>query len=161
MGCDIHMYRERRVNGVWETDTLKEANDPADPTYYDFESGMRSGGRDYYLFAILSGVRSYGPMSIAPPAEDRGFPDDVTDINNDCKEQWDSDGHSHGYLDMAELSALIEKYHQAPVLHEPTARDDFGYAHQVLCQLKENAHARGYFAGLEPEDCRILFFYDN
>ena len=126
------MYRERRINGVWETDTLKEGNDPSAPTYFDFESGMRTGGRNYFLFALLSGVRQYGPMALKPPAEDRGWPEDAHEIHTACNEQWDSDAHSHGYLDMAELGGHIHKFELARVLYGHRSRGGFGQAVETL-----------------------------
>ncbi|AEJ81561.1 gp042 [Erwinia phage vB_EamP-S6] len=163
MGCDIHLYRERRINGEWETDTTRECESEeaeAEDPYYSYESGMGYYGRSYVLFAALSGVRSYSAMAIAPPAEDRGFPEDACDIHKWCSEQWDADGHSHGWLDMAELDTLIEQYFQAPVLHDGDAQR-FEHAHANLVELRDQANTGDYFKGLEPEDCRILFFYDN
>ncbi|WJN64567.1 hypothetical protein Erwinia_phage_Pastis_00016 [Erwinia phage Pastis] len=162
MGCDIHVYRERRVNGVWETDTTRECeSEPgASDPYYSYESGVGYVSRCYPMFAALSGVREYDRIRrIQPPAEDRGFPEDAAETHKLCSEQWDSDGHSHGWLDMAELDALIEEYFQAPVLHEGS--EYFEYAHASLVDLRTQAYSKGYFDGLAPEDCRILFFYDN
>lgn len=158
MGCDIHVYRERRVNGEWETDTQVEKEEGED--WSSYESGVGYVDRNYWLFAALSGVRSYSALAINPPAEDRGFPEDAAQLHQECSEQWDSDGHSHGYLDMAELDKLILEYFQAPVTKDGNA-DFFEGVHDALTSLKERASQGDYFKGLEPEDCRILFFYDN
>ncbi len=163
MGCDIHLFRERRIDGIWETDTTRECEpeeQQAEDPYYSYESGMGYFGRSYLLFAALSGVRSYGPMAIDPPAEDRGFPEDACEMNKACSDQWDADGHSHGWLDMRELSELMEKYFQAPVLHDGNA-ERFEMVLANLEELKTQAEQGDYFKGLAPEDCRILFLYDN
>jgi len=154
MGCDIHVYRERRIDGIWETDTLVEKEDD---TYSSYESGVGYVSRSYVMFGALSGVRSDSP--IKPPAEDRGFPEDATDINQACSDQMDADGHSHGWLDMAELSKLIRDHEEAIVLYEDHEFSE--YAQVNLRDLQEQAGKGDYFAGLAPEDCRILFFYDN
>lgn len=157
MGCDIHVYRERKVDGVWETDTV--GHDEGDD-YISYESGAGYCGRSYGLFALLSNVRSHGDLPIKPPAEDRGFPDDATEINQACSAQMDSDGHSHGWLNLAELQKLHEDYEQAAVLYEP-GKYNFTYFAQCLEDFINQVSKGDYFQDVLPEDGRILFFYDN
>ena len=66
MGCDIHMYKEKRVDGVWV------AADEWTPDEYE-EGRMevqwekRFTERNYELFGALSkGVRSEHPYSFEP-----------------------------------------------------------------------------------------------
>lgn len=99
MGCDIHFYVERRVDGVWAT-ADKWTNEHgykhvpyADEFYSD---------RSYGLFAVLAGVRN--SHDVTPIAEPRGVPADA------CPEyleaSGDGDGHSHSYFTVAELLAF-------------------------------------------------------
>ena len=91
MGCDINIYRERKVNGSWETSTTETVEHYGDGDEYtsisngidSFEEGAtRYVGRNYVLFSFLSGVRSYGETWFMDPiAEDRGFPEDICDVN--------------------------------------------------------------------------------
>lgn len=159
MGCDIHIFRERKVNGDWETDTKKVQYNYNDDSAVDYNSGVVHVGRNYLLFSILSGVRAYVDLPIAPPAENRGIPEDISDINLDCCNYWGEDAHSHGWLNMAELDKLIKDYEQAPVLYEntPYAED----ALHNLVYLKRRVTEADYFKNLPPEDCRIIIFYDN
>lgn len=157
MGCDIHVYRERKVHGKWETDTLVE-ND--NDEYSSYESGLGYVSRNYLLFGLLSNVRSLGNFPITPPAEDRGFPSDATEINQACSDQMDGDGHSHGWLNLEELHKLHEEYKQAVVLYEP-GKYDFTYAAGCLEEFIDQIHKGDYFQDVHPEDGRILFFYDN
>jgi len=53
--------------------------------------------RNYELFAKLAGVRGRGP-------EPLGIPQDVSDLANAMINIWDSDGHSHSHLSLAEFT---------------------------------------------------------
>lgn len=105
MGCDIHTYREKFVDGRWQT------ADPWEPyDYGEDEKGQEIPherraytGRNYNLFGLLAGVRNRDdPFAITP----RGMPWDVSPEVKMACEQWDSDGHSHTYLYIHELTSL-------------------------------------------------------
>lgn len=161
MGCDIHVYRERKVDGIWETDTTVEYDTTSydGEAYGDFASGMGWVGRSYWLFAALSGVRAYDNPPIKPPAEDRGWPKDAATTNDDCKIQWDSDAHSHGWLTLAELRKLQTEYENLIVLDgsNPEKWD----AVSTLIKGLADSLVKDFFDGTDEEDCRIVFFYDN
>ena len=117
MGCDIHIYRERKVNGNWETSTTETVKHYGEGEEYtsvsngieSFEEGTaRYVSRHYGLFSFLSGVRSYGESWFMDPiAEDRGFPEDICQVNKQLLD--DPDLHSHGYVTLAELLELIQE----------------------------------------------------
>lgn len=163
MGCDIHVYRERLTCNGWETDTTVEYHDSAvtEDEYGDFESGMGYIGRNYWLFAALSGVRAYEAPLVKPPAEDRGWPPDASTINEACKEQWEGDGHSHGWLTLGELRKLQTEYENLMVTDggNPEKWD------AVSESIKELADklVKDFFVGDDnnEEECRIVFFYDS
>lgn len=159
MGCDIHLYRERKVHGEWESDTIEEQESGEE--YMNYQGFRLKGGRSYVLFAALSAVRSYDKFVIQPPAEDRGWPDDVCGVNQRCSDQWDGDGHSHGWLSIAEVHSLKEQWEQAIVLHEGTNRIDPAYTVAEIENLIESMHTGDYFQDVHPDEGRILFFYDN
>lgn len=105
MGCDIHLYVEKRVDGKWV------AADKWGPDKYD-ESGGRKvvdyddrfyTGRSYGLFSILANVRN--GAGFKPIAMPRGLPKDVTPEVAAESESWDSDGHSHSWHTVADLLA--------------------------------------------------------
>lgn len=88
MGCDIHLYAEiKDQDGTW-IEIHEEI----------FED------RNYYLFAILAGVRNY--KEIKPITEPRGIPSNCTLSVREKYEAWDSDAHSASYLTLAELLAF-------------------------------------------------------
>ena len=113
MGCDIHLYVEKKTAdkrwvaidgpnrwfGKYEDD--KETR--LDWLYYD---------RNYDLFAILADVRNgYGVAGIdtgdgfIPIAEPKGLPKDVSPDVKEISDDWDVDGHSHSWFTLSELLA--------------------------------------------------------
>jgi hypothetical protein len=114
MGCDIHLYTEylRHVDGkpIW----INCDNWQVNPYYKDdnepkYEINPLYGGRNYHLFAILANVRNEddGNEYISEP---RGVPDDMSPQTKDQYDKWDSDGHSHSYLSLAELKEFEAKH---------------------------------------------------
>jgi hypothetical protein len=114
MGCDIHLYKEKHVDGKWMTADEWEVYDHGDD-----DKGMsvpwekRFTDRNYQLFGLLSrGVRTEHAFSF----ESRGLP------FNPCAEiatesaGWDCDGHSHSYLYLHELKDMATYLETATVL---------------------------------------------
>lgn len=99
MGCDIHIFVEKRINGKWECiDTI--IGDENGNLYVPYENRIYTE-RNYSLFALLANVRNHAKIiSISEP---RGLPDDVSEIVKEISYQWDCDGHSHSYYTLEEL----------------------------------------------------------
>ena len=108
MGCDIHLYTEKKVdtkNGddVWfccdyfmhDEHYVRGYTKEDDLSHVEIY-----GTRNYVLFGILANVRSdeYNPI-----AEPRGLPDDVSDIVKQAAVDWDGDGHTHSWLTAGEI----------------------------------------------------------
>ena len=174
MGCDIHIYRERKVNGSWETSTTETVEHYGDGDEYtsiyngidSFEEGAtRYVGRNYVLFSFLSGVRSYGETWFMDPiAEDRGFPEDICDVNKHLLDNCDL--HSHGYVTLAELLELIQETKTELTKSSIGASTLDGLSISRLLDglnnLLETVNWDNYFEHLDPEsECRILICYDN
>lgn len=96
MGCDIHMYIERRRS--------KDANWEPDPNHTKDEDGrleaVGATGRWYSLFARIAGVRGLGNCGMKP----RNLPRDVTPAVEECSDAWGCDGHSHSWLTLDEFT---------------------------------------------------------
>ena len=105
MGCDIHLYVERRENGQWVSADKWTPNPYYENRFYT--------GRNYELFAMLADVRNSG--GITPIAAPRGLPADVSPEVKGESDRWASDGHSHSWLTIAELNAYNW---QQPVKYE-------------------------------------------
>lgn len=118
MGCDIHFYVERRVNGRWVTAdkwtpnkyaSEEDSNEPK----FEIEYGNQFyTGRNYDLFAILANVRNGRGFAgiktgegFDPISEPRGIPEDCCPEYRSAAEYYGVDGHSHSYQTVAELLA--------------------------------------------------------
>lgn len=112
MGCDIHLYVEKQINGKWTSIDEWHPDDwdperqivPFDLRYYN--------GRNYDLFGILANVRNgigFGGIDTGdgfiPITQPRGLPDNCSSEVATESAEWGSDGHSHSYLTLAELIA--------------------------------------------------------
>src|SRR5690606_11435192 len=90
MGCDIHIWAERKTPNGYEAVTdvqFAEGSSPFDWRYYG-------------MFGFLAGVRNYS--DVPPIAEQRGWP---SDVNKDAADEADW-CHSHSWLSVSELSAF-------------------------------------------------------
>jgi len=95
MGCDIHMYVERRVHGRWQA-----VSDPQQPECPDAYHGWFCGDRSYRLFAILADVRNYD--GLVPISQPRGLPKNVSKPIRRLA-AGDVDCHSFTWLGVQEL----------------------------------------------------------
>ena len=87
MGCDIHCYREKFVDGKWVTND--EWKDEYSEGYLSVPFETSFTERNYELFGLLSkGVRCDTDHALEP----RGVPFDVSpEVKAEC-ERWDGDG---------------------------------------------------------------------
>ncbi len=125
MGCDIHMFAEKKVktssyvsyfNGkkqkfkpFWSQikDSFKNPYfDPTEPlSEYNLpQSDEPYQGRNYTLFSFLADVRNY--HEIKPLSAPRGVPKDLSEGIKEEVEKWDGDGHSHSYFTLEELDKV-------------------------------------------------------
>ena len=113
MGCDIHCYKEKLVNGKWvSADEWVEEDDGDGGTYMEVPYRKRFSERNYNLFGLLcDNVRTSHPLSFA----ERGMPEDASIEVKAEVERWDCDGHSHSYLSLQELKDLLERLDSSTV----------------------------------------------
>lgn len=193
MGCDIHMYKEKFVDGKWLAADEWVAYD-----YGDEDKGIevpwqkRFTDRNYDLFGLLAaGVRREHPFSFRP----RGLPFDACPEVAENAEKWDSDGHNHSYLFLHELKAMAEFIKTATIGVSGMKDKDQVTALQAsiasgwpnwdlifpYCQMTNSPNyvefefdvpADVYFGralqtiidsfdGIDGENHRIVFFFDN
>lgn len=94
MGCDIHIWIEKRVNGAWiPAETYSEEGD--DPHY---QSDIYQG-RNYRLFSVLADVRNYD--GVKPIAAPRGIPEDASPIVAELVRGYGD--HSYSWFTLREL----------------------------------------------------------
>lgn len=111
MGCDIHCYKEKQINGIWVT---------ADKWVNGYEEGHKEvpyeesfNDRNYRLFGLLSkGVRQEYAISFLP----RGIPCNISYEVYMAYKEWDCDGHSHSYLYVHELKDMEKLLRERTIL---------------------------------------------
>jgi hypothetical protein len=148
MGCDIHLYTEalQTVNG--KAKWVNVDNWRFNPWYTngsDGESKMAVqsvyGNRNYDLFTLLAGVRDYSGESKCID-EPRGIPSDVSPQTKAEINKWDSDGHSHSWLTLAEIKAFHEsnptKKYTGLITKEQSEDLDKGIFPTSWCQGSSN-----------------------
>lgn len=113
MGCDIHVYKEKHVDGRWVTADEWVAYD-----YGEGDRGQRVpwekqfSDRNYQLFGLLSkGVRTTHPFSLEP----RGLPFNPCSEVAAVVDGRGEDGHGHSYLYLHELRDLAEFLKTQPI----------------------------------------------
>lgn len=143
MGCDIHVFVERKVNGEWES---ADTWDNGDPTYVPYGDRFYAG-RNYELFGMLSkGVRT----DFTNGLEAKGIPEDLSPEVSAAFNYWESDAHS--YVSPAELKQLASMTVIDP---EFAAANEGGYYYKLFTELHEKLIALG------GEDQRMVFWFDN
>lgn len=116
MGCDIHLYVEKKQDGQWVSADKwtpnKYAGEEGEPDMSVEYEDYFYNGRNYNLFAILADVRNGRGFAgcktgagFNPIAEPRGVPEDACAEYKAVTGRWDGDGHSHSYFTVSELLA--------------------------------------------------------
>jgi hypothetical protein len=117
MGCDIHLYVEKKDEtgkwisaDKWTPDPCVEEDE--EPRMWVHWDDRFYRNRNYDLFTILADVRNrrgfagcvtgtgFNPISVP-----RGIPEDASPEVKRESDHWDGDGHSHSWLTIAELKA--------------------------------------------------------
>lgn len=108
MGCDIHMYVERKIKNSWfscdyfvPSVQYRGSSEYNNIPIYD--------GRNYALFATLANVRNYGHTAYI--SEPKGIPEDACNYIKEEYEDWIWDAHSASYLTLQELIDFHEAGH--------------------------------------------------
>lgn len=191
MGCDIHLYREKHVEGKWLAADKWSKDEDGDYLRVDYDDQYFTD-RNYELFGLLAkGVRREHEFSF----EKRGLPFDACDEIKACAGDWDCDGHSHSFLFLHELKAALT-YTKAQTLTVSGMKDSkelealnesiaSGKPNWELlwpyCQWTNTAGHEHFeidvpaslyfedaleriiagFDGVEGDNHRIVFFFDN
>ncbi|MEU7978347.1 hypothetical protein AB0B63_07415 [Micromonospora sp. NPDC049081] len=152
MGCDIHAFVETRTGDTW-----KYAGDAfPDNEYPDDRHCPFDGARSYGLFGFLADVRNYSRVPVISPPRD--LPADVSPEVRAKSDRWDTDGHSHTWLTLAELVGFDyeQTFFDQRAKEEPevtTVRDFLGEWYFGRLALLSKLGA--------PENVRIVFWFDS
>jgi len=108
MGCDIHLYVEKKDGDDWISAEEWEIDEDGRLNVKDWH--RFDVGRNYRLFAMLADVRNGRGFAgidtgdrVNPIDEPRGIPDDVSPQVYQKYQSWSDDGHSHSYFTVQEL----------------------------------------------------------
>jgi hypothetical protein len=106
MGCDIHLYKEKFIDGKWiAADEWVKSEYDDEPNALEVPFEKRFTDRNYELFGVLSkGVRTDHEFAFAP----RGIPFNACKEVADEAQGWGCDGHSHSYLYLHELKEMAK-----------------------------------------------------
>lgn len=118
MGCDIHLFTEKKMQiagyndgepfwwccDYFQLNPYKKVYDD-EPKYNHKEI---YGNRDYCLFGALANVRNY--YDAVPICEPRGIPEDASKVIKKQADKWGLDGHSHSWLTAKELFDYQKQY---------------------------------------------------
>lgn len=175
MGCDIHPFAEvkNKETNEWNVVTNHFSLSDFEKNYYNKEKGDAPfDWRDYNMFAFLAGVRSDGYCE--PLAEQRGLPPDANIEIKDMIEKYGESAHSASYLTLRELvefdykkifwdkrvtnkiisdllpGIVIDERDKCEIVTYNEYLGDFFFKH--LDELTELG---------EPDDVRIVFWFDN
>lgn len=114
MGCDIHLYTERKrsINNAdkWvniDHFKMNPYHEKDDDSEREFELCSVYDDRNYNLFSILADVRNYGENNYID--QPKGLPKDCCRITKKASEDWGCDGHSHSYFTLKELKEFNKK----------------------------------------------------
>jgi hypothetical protein len=154
MGCDIHLYKEKREDDNWITADsdwgLAEAmlgNEVFNNDVMDISWKTNFVNRDYNLFGLLvDGVRRSFSYSFSK----RGLPKDVCELVGKQANEWGIDGHNHSHLLLAELrTAAVNLLLQ-------------NNSDIVKWQLQGLSNIIGFFPdNVNGNTYRIVFWFDN
>lgn len=170
MGCDIHLFAEKKVNGKWVTidkwsenpdfgqdewepkmTIIREWGDnPRDDRFY-------TGGRNYNLFCALAGVRDYmfsgNPPMVSPP---KGFPADTCEEIKAEYERWGSDAHTPSWLTLREIWGFKWQEH-----YGETCKDFVMEMIEKMESAKREVLSETDDRNKPEDKVRIVFWFDN
>lgn len=153
MGCDIHLYVEKKIEVPSQGEKWISVDKWIESTYSpgEFEVNIHDQwyiDRCYWLFARLAGVRNYDEIDPVFPA--RGMPEDASlPVWNACHE-WGCDGHSHSWLTIEEMEKIDLSYKSAMAPYG--LRGYLNLRDRMQKLLWQKKYIR---------DIRIVFWFDN
>jgi hypothetical protein len=157
MGCDIHLFVERRNpnTGKWE---FVDPQGAAPQTEFDKKNGYWDwyGGRNYNLFAILANVRNgHGTAGcdtgdgFRPISMPRGKPEGASLEYMEKVEQYGVDGHSHSHHTLKDL--LDYDWEQTTTCRGVLTALDF-----LQMQFSEDGRPSSYSGGVSGRSVVML-----
>lgn len=148
MGCDIHTYCEKLIDGKWE-------HVLGGCPYEGTVKGMELfDWRSYSIFGFLGNVRNHSCCE--PLSKNRGLPENVSDTVKYARESWGIDGHSTSFITLKEF---LDFDYDKTFTDKRDCNEIVSYREFL---------GDGFFRELEkmkaigsPEEVRLVFWFDN
>jgi hypothetical protein len=152
MGCDIHVYIEKKKNGKWiPAQGFMQTDEDSLP---DVPHHDKFSQRKYCLFGYIAGVRCPGLQHF----KTNGFPMDASRPVKMQYKRMGVDAHTPSYLTLFELQTVdwhTDKidcgYGQGPVI----LREAFQAFYDLVFWLQS------YDYTCRTDEIRIVFWFDN
>lgn len=108
MGCDIHIYVEKKINGKWilAQGLVEYKGDDGKITKRVPYPDQFYNGRNYLLFGMLTGGEVRAEPGIYFHDCTKGFPDDACEEIAEIYDSWGDDAHSASWLTAKELRKI-------------------------------------------------------
>ena len=153
MGCDIHVFTEKRNDlGHWETnDEWETDNEYADGVW---TSNDKDVWRNYQLFGLMAGVR----RAIRGSFEERGLPDDASEAVRNSSNSWDVDGHTHSYLTLDEMMEKVIEIKNKYILGDSNL-EAYDAARSLDADIINALFTPDEITN--SENYRLIFWFDN
>ena len=148
MGCDIHLYAEKKIDEKWVclNPLMWDVYDRKPYKHRTVEQFNIE--RSYVLFGFLANVRTLQEKGFG---EAKGFPKDVSKEIKEKYEEWGLDAHSASYLTLKELN---EKFADTSI----KSYFDFFYK-DIIENILEYHNIDTLHK--DENDIRIVFWFDN
>lgn len=139
MGCDIHMYMETKVNGLWKSNGVR----------LDVQ-------RNYRLFSLL-GLEGRNTYDIEPLQKSPyKLPLDVSSAVLDAWLEYEPDGHSPGWLTCEMLDGVdLDEIIVEGVYDFPVGQKFIETRRSLLDRIPD------FDIIYSKRDVRFVFFFDN
>lgn len=156
MGIDIHMWIEGKdVEGNWFV---------ANPRYVDYKNPEKvrdvkefTVRRDYALFSALANIENVS--SIPYIQENRGLPEDVSDILKEKIDQYDSDQFSFGNISYNELEEYLftnmNSNHLATIAAIASIQNLYRRINELCFEIIDDD-----YNSLDKNTVRLVFWFD-
>jgi len=153
MGCDIHLYIEKKKNGQWipaQGFMQTNSDDIPDVPHHD-----RFTDRHYCLFGYLAGVR-HGAMQ---HFQVKGFPLDASKEVQTIYDKWGVDAHTPSYLTKEELDTVNWRKDKIDCGYGDKGPLELYKAFRTFYDLVFWLNSYDYTC--KPDEIRIVFWFDN
>jgi|TARA_B110000495_G_C22718523_1_gene422187 hypothetical protein len=148
MGCDIHLYKEKKENDIWVTADINWKVDHEYPDDVpDIPVEQNNINRNYDLFGLLADrVRTHFDYSFKV----QGLPTDACLLVKNISERWGIDAHNHSYISLNELRRMA-----VDLLL-------MGNSSITKWQLRGISNILKLFPDdVDGDDYRVVFWFDN